>query len=407
MRTAARTASGAVLGLAVAWISISRGEAHKPMTSPFTFNEDVAPILQTQCAGCHAPGGVAPMALLTHEGTVPWGESIRAELLAGHMPPWPVEGPRDRFHNAQVLTARELNVLLTWVAGGTPPGDPSKTPAAAPSVRQWPLGPPDMTLALPEEYTLAADVQEATAEFTIPVGEKGPLWIRAADVQPGTPAIVRGATVRVSPAPSEARAAADPMLAIWVPGDRPVPLDDRAAFHVPKGADLVVSVRYRKTWEYERQAMSDRSTIGIYLSPSPAPELLAIRLAPVPSSDRTNAAGEGEAVSYSTTVSQDVRALAIYPDAALAGARVTVMAARPDGSREELIAFRPRAGWARRYWFAEPVALPRGTTITVRAELTNPLLPPSALPPAPVDPSTIRLTLNVVPASSCPPTGCR
>lgn len=398
MRTPARAAGAAVLGLAVVWISVSSSEAHKPITSPFTFNEDVAPILQMQCAGCHSPGGVAPMALLTHEGVVPWGESIRAELLAGHMPPWSVEGPRDRFHNAQVLTARELNVLLTWVAGGTPAGDPSRAPAAAASVPEWPLGPPDITVRLPEEYTLGADLQEASAEFTIPVGEEGPLWIRAVDVQPGTPAIVRGATVRVSRAPSDAQAAADPVLAVWVPGDRPVSLDDGAAFHVPKGADLIVSMRYRKTWEYERQAMSDRSTIGIYLSPSPAAELLALRLAPASLPARTSAAGEGEAISYSTTVAQDVRALAIYPDAALTGARVTVTAARPDGSREELIAFRPRAGWARRYWFAEPVLLPGGTTLGVRAELTNPLLPPGALPPAPVNPSTIRLTLNVVPA---------
>jgi hypothetical protein len=328
---------------------------------------------------------------------VPWGESIRAELLAGHMPPWPVEGPRDRFHNAQVLTARELNVLLTWVAGGTPAGDPSKAPAAVPSVREWPLGPPDISVTLPNEYTLGADVQEATAEFTLPMGDKGPLWIRAVDLLPGTPAIVRSATIRVSRPPSDAEAAADPVLALWVPGDRPVPLEGAAAFHVPKGADLIVSIRYRKTWEYERHVMSDRSTIGIYLSPSPAPELLALRLALAPPA--LKGASGGEMISYSAPVAQDVRALAIYPDAALTGARVTVTAARPDGSREDLIAFRPKAGWARRYWFAEPVLLPRGTTLTVRAELTDPLLPPGAIPPAPIDLSTIRLTLNVVPVS--------
>ena len=38
---------------------------------------------------------------------------------------------------------------------------------------------------------------------------------------------------------------------------------------------------------------------------------------------------------------------AIYPDPGLSDAAVTVTAIRPDKSREEVIAFRPQAGWAR------------------------------------------------------------
>jgi hypothetical protein len=180
--------------------------------------------------------------------------------------------------------------------------------------------------------------------------------------------------------------------------------------------------------------MSDRSVVGVYLASAPAPELRALALAPdrsvvsVPGGrgeqnavpglghatvqsagsgltrEKVDAAsGSGQngtgTLSYALTVQQNLRALAIYPDAALTNARVEVTADRPDGSREELITFRPMAGWARRYWFAEPVFLPRGTTVTVTADLNdNALLPPGALPPAgPLDPSAVRLTLNVVP----------
>ena len=31
------------------------------------------------------------MSLLTHIDTVPWGESVRMELMSGHMPPWRVD----------------------------------------------------------------------------------------------------------------------------------------------------------------------------------------------------------------------------------------------------------------------------------------------------------------------------
>ena len=57
-------------------------DAHKPITSPYTFAEDVLPILRERCATCHVAGGPAPMPLTTVEETVPWGESIRLELIA-------------------------------------------------------------------------------------------------------------------------------------------------------------------------------------------------------------------------------------------------------------------------------------------------------------------------------------
>src|SRR6187549_4212248 len=114
------------------------GSAHKPITSPYTFNEDVFPILRARCGGCHLAGGVAPMALTTAEETIPWGESIRLELVAGHMPPWSAMSNGARLRHAEGLTARELNVLLTWVTGGTPVNVPP--PAYVPAAADWRLG---------------------------------------------------------------------------------------------------------------------------------------------------------------------------------------------------------------------------------------------------------------------------
>ena len=108
----------------------TRSEAHKPITSPFTFSDDVLPIVKERCAECHSPGGVGPMSLLTHADAVPWGESIRVELMAGHMPPWGVDSAASRFRNLQQFPAREMNVLMTWASGGTPPGKPDEAAAA-------------------------------------------------------------------------------------------------------------------------------------------------------------------------------------------------------------------------------------------------------------------------------------
>ena len=136
---------GGVVCAIAAGISVQRVDAHKPVTSKYTYSEDVYPIVKEHCGSCHAPGGVAPMSLLTYEAARPWAESIRLELTAGHMPPWfgdPSVAPLKDVHK---LSPRDVDVVLTWVSGGTPPGPGKPVPDVA--IRNvWRRGRPDMTL---------------------------------------------------------------------------------------------------------------------------------------------------------------------------------------------------------------------------------------------------------------------
>ena len=336
------------------------------------------------------------MSLMTHADAVPWGESIRAELLAGHMPPWKVDGVPGRFRNTSALAPRELDVLLTWVTGGTPVGDAEKTPAPLAQERTWRLGNPDLVLQLPP-VALPASLREDVREFTIPVGTQESRWLRAVDLLPGNPAIVRSATILVRPASSSdtSDSVNERVLGLWQPGDDPVGLEGGLAFRLPAAAMLTVRVHYKKTWRDEQRAMRDQSRIGVYFTAGPARELGSLTLA-APIDSRPSREGR---LSFTQSVDQDLVAVAIYPDPALSGAKVRVDAVRPDGSHEQLIAFRPRSGWARRYWFTKPVHLPRGTRIEVVAEPDDSLLAPQAprIPVASLDPARLRLTLDVHP----------
>jgi hypothetical protein len=383
------------------------GQAHKPITSPFTYNEDVFPIVRDRCGQCHLPGGIAPMSLMTYKDAYPWGESIRTELIAGHMPPWSVDGGHGNIRNARTLTARELNILLTWASGGNPVGNADHTPPAVALAHDWRLGMPDLVLPLPSEFTLPPGTTETTAEFALPTATKEARWVRAVDLLPGNPAVVRSATVTIKSNAATSDDATDGLapervLAVWVPGEEPVPLRDGAAFRLPAGAELVVRVRYKKTWEYERVAMSDRSTVGLYFSSPPASEVRALTLQPEDESGRGRSLDRPEDtashLSFNHIVATDVQALALYPDPALGHTTVQVTAIRPDGSRVEMIRFRPQPDWVRRYWFEEPVVLPRGSRIQVDATLGAPLLPPGSVPAAskPLDRESVKLTLDVV-----------
>lgn len=327
------------------------------------------------------------MSLLTHADAVPWGESIRVELMAGHMPPWGVDVSAGRFRNLQHLTAREMNVLMTWASGGTPPGQPTED-AASPVSPTWALGAPDMTIPL-RTVALDADAQAQVEEVVVPVPARP---LRAVDLLPGNPAIVRRATVS-SRSSSNARAAGltpERLLALWVPGEHPVALDAGMAFAVPTGTELVVRIEYKKTWQYERQAVTDQSSIGLYFADAGATDVQVVRAF-------TPASADGAPASFATTITDDVRAVAVYADPDLSGANVTATAIRPDGSREELITFRPRADWARRYWFREPISLPRGTRVQVNATFdAEALLPPAAARPNSNERSSLSLALNVI-----------
>jgi hypothetical protein len=382
------------MGLA---LTVVPGSAHKPITSPYTYNDDVFPILRDRCGTCHVSGGVAPMSLMTHAEAVPWGESIRTEILAGHMPPATVDEAPARFRNAPGLSPREMNLLLTWVTGGTPIGAADKDPMPVTRATTWPLGAPDLTLPLPTESVIAENERERTVEFIVPTGTSERRWVRAVDVMPGTAAMVRAASIAVrSTAAAGSGATADRTLALWLPGDEPLAVDAGLGFELPGAAELIVRVLYRKTWEYERKELRDRSTIGLYFAPTPSISVQALRLAP----DLT-AVATPERFAFRRVLTEDARAVAIYPETGLNNASVKVVATRPDKTRADLIAFHPRPDWSRRYWFREPIQLPRGTTVEVTVSFDDeaPLMPLSLSPAIATRPdlSAMRLTLNVVP----------
>jgi hypothetical protein len=395
-------------------LSLTPGEAHKAITSKYTYNDDVFPILRDKCARCHVAGGVAPMSLMTYDEAFPWAESIRAELVANHMPPWNAEEGFGAFKAAHTLTPRELDIILTWATGGNPRGQlDQKLPPIA-IKNDWTMGAPDLALPLPSEFTVAADKMEDWHEFVVPIGTNEPRWVRAVDLLPGTPSIVRSATIslkseRDSSAlrdpqgrPEQGRGAAssgspvpEHVLARWLPAHDPEPAAG-AAFRVPAGAQLAVRIHYKKTWQFEGKALSDRSTVGIYFAKDAGPhELLTLTLsAPGP------AANDTKDITFTRTLNEDVQAVAVSPDDVPPNISVQMVAIRPDGSRTPMIRLSTRPDWSRRYWFERPLTFPRGTRIEVTAKLDDPDIlsaafgGPATPPAAPSGP--LRLTLNVV-----------
>lgn len=345
-----------------------RVDAHKPVTSKYTYRQDVYPIFRQKCAACHRPNGAAPMSLLTYEEAFPWAESIRAELVAGHMPPGVADPTFGAIQHNAVLTARETDVILTWATGGNPRGPQAASPPTPSADAEWPMGSPDLVLKLPETVTLPADRSEDIREFVITpaVGTK---WIRAVDVRPGSAAIVRNVTVAMKVESAATADGGESVLCRWTPGRVPVDvaLAD-AAFRLPEGAPLAVRVHYQKTWQQEGKTASDNTTIGLYFATSAKRPVKTIRL------DAPQPLASGADAKYTVDVPRDVDALSVRVDEAPGDELIQVAALEPDGKTVPLVRFTERPHWERRYWFTRPIAIAHGSRIQVLARYRDPAL---------------------------------
>jgi hypothetical protein len=410
MKISLRAAIVSALVLAGVAIAMRPASAHKAITSKYTYNDDVFPILRDRCASCHVSGGVAPMSLMTYDDAFPWAESIRAELVAAHMPPWNADEGYGEIKRAHTLSPKELDVILTWATGGNPRGSLDQKLPEVKLQNDWKLGPPDLTLKIPTEFTLAADKMEDTQEFTLPAGTAETRWVRAVDLLPGTPSIVRSATIVVKndgAQPAAATPSPEHVLALWLPG-QDLPPHDGVAFRLPAGAQIGVRIHYKKTWQFEGKAVTDRSSVGVYFAKSGAAggeqELLSLPI----DSPAAGAGGAAQTVRFSRTLGDDVQALALSPDNVPGNISLQVEAVKPDGSHVPMIRLNTRADWDRRYWFEKPMALPRGTRVEVTANLQDPDMLSSAFTStpgaaaAPARAGAMRLTLNVIPARSKP-----
>ena len=67
------TAAGIVMALCLAPAPASAAEE-----TP-TYNQDVGPILLSNCASCHRPNQIAPMSLLSYKDARPWARAIKGE----------------------------------------------------------------------------------------------------------------------------------------------------------------------------------------------------------------------------------------------------------------------------------------------------------------------------------------
>ena len=73
------------------------------------------------------------MSLMTYEEARPWAKAIRDQVTVRGMPPsGPVPGIGD-FRGDPSLSGPEIDMIVAWVEGGAPEGDPAYLPHRVPN----------------------------------------------------------------------------------------------------------------------------------------------------------------------------------------------------------------------------------------------------------------------------------
>ncbi|MBA2305322.1 MAG: hypothetical protein H0W08_22195 [Acidobacteria bacterium] len=333
---------------------------HKGLVSPYTYNEHVFPILNDRCAACHFERGPAQMSVLDYDSVAPWSEAMRLQLLSESMHPDFVDPIDSAVMREPTISPRDLDVLLTWVGGGAPRGEATPPRAIAPTRLRWTSGRPDLIIPMRVPHTVHAGDREEIHEFSLPTGLSETKWVRGLELQPGNRSIVRDAEIRVADGPT---------LALWNPAQKAMATPMGTAFELSPGAMVRLTIHYKKNYRDDDSALTDRSRVGLYFAqPSRSATIQTLLL----SGPATDAATESRVLTG--MLAAPVRMLAIRGSLDRDYSSVTAEALTPTGCRSLLVLRSPRADWPRRYWLADPIDLPPGTTIRVTA---TPLARPS------------------------------
>ena len=359
-------------------------------TPSVTFTKDVAPILQQHCQTCHRPGEAAPFPLLTYEQARPWAASMKRVVKQKMMPPWFADPSYGHFSNDRSLTDKEITTILAWANAGAPQGDPKDMPTPANFVEGWGIPKPDVVFQLPHAYSVPDSGMVEYQYVILPTGFTEDKWIQAAEARPTDRSVVHHIIAYVrepgsnyfkgqkpgvffeAPPPkqdekNDTSALPSDFLVGYAPGQPAEILQPGQAKLIKAGSDIVLEVHYTPNGK----ATTDQTRVGIIFAKEP-PKDRVLTLSAVNGTFKIPPGDPNYRVDASFEVPRDVKLVSLHPHMHTRGKDFEYRLKFPDGQTQTLLKV-PAYNWHWQLWYnlAEPITLPKGTTIECTAHFDN------------------------------------
>jgi hypothetical protein len=374
-----------------------------------TFTKDVAPILYKNCVGCHRPGEMGPMPLITFQQVRPYMSSIARRIQDGTMPPWHAEAPAGHFLNERRLTTAEKDTIARWAAGGAPQGDPKDLPPVPAFTEGWAIGNPDAVFTMQQDFEVPASGTIEYQNFAIPTNFTEDKWVQAMEMRPGAPNVVHHILVfardtGVQPRRDPFRQVALPnggnfdvqlpqrpaqgppqqqqqapgnqaprtpvrqtLIASLAPGTTTMVFQPGTALQLKAGTTIVFQVHYTTNGTTTK----DRSKMGlIFAKEAPRQEMMSSQFL---NPQLLLPAGSGnQRVDSEIEFTADSHIWALIPHTHLRGKSWEYRMTYPDG-RSEVVLSVPKYdfNWQTYYHFTKPLAAPKGARLLAIAHYDN------------------------------------
>lgn len=363
-----------------------------------TFTRDIAPIVFEACVSCHRSGGPGPFPLTTYDEVRRRATQIAEVTRTRFMPPWKVEPAVGHFVGQRLLTDQEIATLDHWARAGAPEGESRAIPALPKFVDGWLLGKPDLIVKPDAAFSMPAQETDAFRIFAIRLPVTKRTYVTGIEFHPGNARVVHHANIRVDrTAATRTLDQADPLPGYdglmprsaeypdghflgWTPGQIAPLVQPEFAWTLEPGSDLVVQLHLQPSGAIEEVLPE----IGFYFSdrtPQRTPTILRLG-----SQGIDIPAGESRyVIKDSYVLPVDVQLLAVQPHAHYRAREIRGLAQLPDGTSRQVMHIRDwDFRWQHVYREAAPIALPKGTRLSMEytydnsaSNPRNPELPPA------------------------------
>jgi Copper type II ascorbate-dependent monooxygenase, C-terminal domain len=390
----------------------SRGGA--PGSSPLrpTYFQDVKPIMDGRCSGCHYRGGIAPFALTTYQQARRHRAAVADVVSRRRMPPWHAESGHRRYRYDPSLTTSQIASITRWASLGGPRGNPAQPRPPLPSVAPR-LSRVDVRTAMRRPYTPRRHPGGDDYRcFVLPWKPDRQTHVTGFNVRPGRPQEVHHIILFVA-SPWNARTVeaweardARPgygcyggpsatgetelgfgFLAGWVPGSFGTDFASGTGIRLQPGSRLVLQVHYNLEGV---AAKPDRSVVELKLDDtvqkraiyaplvdagwiiSPSRFVIPARRKQIVHSFTAEPRRLFELFAGDIDFSRGFVIHSVLHHMHRLGRRGRVTLLRRSGEREVLLAVKGwDFNWQREYHFAEPEQFEPGDRLSIRCEHAN------------------------------------
>ena len=274
----------------------ARPERKKTSTTESTvsFANQVQPIIEENCAGCHLDGGIGngdwPIETVADVAEV--APDLALATGAKYMPPWPAAKGDVELQHPRGLSDTEIETIATWATEGGQL-DVDKQTTIADRTEEPPIPEADLKLTWDEPYAGDGTEKDDYRCFLIDPGFTEPTFVTGYWVEPGRTDVVHHALIHKVPAEAKTEAEAKDgedgrpgwecnvgtgldrhsalptpgneaqLFSGWVPGQRPLNFGDEAGFLFEAGEQIIVQIHYH----YEHEFPKDQSHLVLQTEP--------------------------------------------------------------------------------------------------------------------------------------------